>query len=183
MEIIKLGELLTFILVAIALSMDSFSISIGLGMRGIRLRNIAKISVVNGAFHVIMPLLGMVLGHILSVYMGDIAVLIGGALLILFGLHMIYSSFLPEESSLIGTTFWGIILFSLSVSFDAFSVGLSFGLFSVNTMLMLICIGISATLFTGLGLYIGRGVSGWLGQYGEVLGGIILVIFGIKFLV
>jgi putative Mn2+ efflux pump MntP len=32
------------------------------------------------------------------------------------------------------------------------------------------------------GLLLGRNVANWVGEYGEAVGGVILVVFGIKFL-
>ncbi|GAA0358235.1 manganese efflux pump MntP family protein [Bacillus horti] len=184
MDTIDLGEILTLSLVAIALSMDSFSVSIGLGMQRMRLRHMLKISVINGLFHVVMPLAGMVIGKYLSSHMGHLAVTVGGILLLLFGLHMIYSAIFGEEQQHpIGTHFMAIMLFSLGVSIDAFSVGLSFGLFSANIWLMLGLFGSFAALFTCLGLLVGRKVGDWLGSYSEMIGGLILLVFGLKFLV
>lgn len=184
MDTIFVGEALTLLMVAIALSMDSFSVSIGLGMQRMGLKQVAKISIVNGAFHVIMPLVGMLIGGYLSVHMGHLAVIVGGILLILFGLHMIIASFLGgEQHKTIRTTFVGILLFSFGVSIDAFSVGLSLGLFSANLGLMLILFGTFATLFTALGLLVGKKVGDWLGRYSEIIGGLILLVFGFRFLI
>lgn len=184
MDTIFLGELFTLALVAIALSMDSFSVSIGLGMQRMGLRKIVNLSLINGGFHMLMPFIGILIGSLLSVHMGHLAVTVGGILLLLFGLHMIISSFLgSEQRTTISTTWMGMILFSLGVSIDAFSVGLSLGLFSANLWLMLILFGSFAALFTALGLLIGKKVGSWLGSYSEMVGGLILLVFGIKFLV
>jgi putative Mn2+ efflux pump MntP len=184
MEVMQLGEILTLCLMAIALGMDAFSVSIGLGMQGLRLRFIAKVSVINGLFHMLMPLLGILIGRYLSHYLGKLAIHIGGILLIFFGIQMIYSSFFnKEKDSWVSTTVWGIILFSLGVSLDAFSVGLSLGFFAVNMWVSILFFGVSGLVLTALGLLLGRKVSGWMGEYSEALGGMILLVFGIKFLV
>jgi putative Mn2+ efflux pump MntP len=184
MEYIQLGEILTLCLMSIALGMDAFSMSIGLGMQGLRLRFIAKISLVNGLFHMLMPLFGMLIGRYLSHYLGNMAVSIGGILLIFFGIQMIYSSFFnAEKDSWVSTTAWGILLFSFGVSLDAFSVGLSLGFFDVNIWVTVIFFGVAGFGLTALGLLLGRKVGGWLGEYSEAFGGMILLVFGIKFLV
>lgn len=178
------GEIVALCFMAVALGMDAFSMSIGLGMRGIRLLHVVKISIMNGLFHIIMPFLGMIVGRFLSSFMGDIAVTIGGVLLIFFGFHMIYSSLFGEDKvSWVSGTPWGLLLFSLGVSMDGFSVGLSLGMFAVNTWLSLLCFGLFGFLLTACGLLLGRRLRGWIGQYGEAFGGMILLAFGIKFLI
>lgn len=184
MEQFQLGEFLTLCFMAFALGMDAFSMSIGIGMQGMRLRLIAKISLINGLFHMIMPLFGILIGRYLSHYLGNLAVTMGGILLIGFGIHMIYSSFFKSDSrSWISTTLWGICLFSIGVSIDAFSVGLSLGFFLINTWLTIVIFGMAGLGLSAAGLLLGRKVGGWIGEYSEAIGGIILLVFGIKFLV
>jgi putative Mn2+ efflux pump MntP len=183
MFIIHWGEFLTLCLMAIALGMDAFSVSIGLGMQGLRLRQVMKISLLIGFFHMIMPLLGIMIGRYLSAYMGSLTVTIGGILLILFGIHMIYSSVTGQErDSWFSSTGWGLILFSIGVSLDGFSVGLSLGLFAVNTWLTSIIFGLFGVGMTAIGLLLGRKLGAWIGKYGEVVGGMILLAFGVEFL-
>ncbi|WP_394238606.1 manganese efflux pump MntP family protein [Niallia oryzisoli] len=177
-----IGELITLIIMAFALGMDAFSISLGMGMYRLRLRQVFKIGITIGIFHIFMPLLGMVAGRYLSEQFGAIAVYIGGALLLILGVQMIWSSFSKEEGSLITPAGFGLILFALSVSLDSFSVGLSLGIYGAQTFLVLACFGAGATLLSWIGLMIGRSVQDWLGKYSEVLGGAILLFFGIKLL-
>ncbi|RAP29677.1 hypothetical protein C2W64_03327 [Brevibacillus laterosporus] len=177
------GQFLTLLLIAIALGMDAFSLGIGLGMVGLRLRKILNISVMIGFFHIAMPLLGIVIGTYLSDIVGDIAIYIGGAILILLGVHMLWSVFFGEnEGSLIKTTGFGLILFAFSVSLDALSVGFSLGLMAVNKWLAVSLFGIIGGLMACAGLMVGKSVGGWLGEYSEIIGGVILLIFGLKFI-
>ncbi|QOS98217.1 manganese efflux pump [Brevibacterium sp. JNUCC-42] len=177
------GQFLTLLLIAIALGMDAFSLGIGLGMVGLRLRKILNISVMIGFFHIAMPLLGIVIGTYLSDLVGDIAIYIGGAILILLGVHMLWSVFFGEnEGSLIKTTGLGLILFAFSVSLDALSVGFSLGLMAVNKWLAVSLFGIIGGLMACAGLMVGKSVGGWLGEYSEIIGGVILLIFGLKFI-
>ncbi|MFE8701863.1 manganese efflux pump MntP family protein [Cytobacillus sp. FJAT-54145] len=177
-----IGELLTLILMAFALGMDAFSVGLGMGMFQLRLRQIFKIGITIGLFHVWMPLLGMIAGRFLSDQFGAIASYLGGGLLILLGVQMIWSSFKDDDSTLITPVGMGLIIFALSVSLDSFSVGLTLGIYKAKTILVLICFGVGATILTWLGLLIGRRVQGILGTYSEALGGSILLAFGIKLL-
>jgi manganese efflux pump family protein len=176
------GELITLILMAFALGMDAFSVGLGMGMFKLRLRQIFKIGITIGLFHVWMPLLGMIAGKFLSDQFGTIATYIGGALLLLLGLQMLWSSFKNEEGSVITPVGMGLIVFAFSVSLDSFSVGLTLGIYRAKTILVLACFGIAATILTWAGLIIGRKVQNWLGKYSVALGGSILLAFGLKLL-
>jgi putative Mn2+ efflux pump MntP len=65
---------------------------------------------------------------------------------------------------------------------DSFSVGLSLGIYGARTFVTILIFGVVSMMLTWLGLLIGRRAQSVLGTYGEVLGGIILVGFGIKLL-
>lgn len=177
-----IGELITLIIMAFALGMDAFSVGLGMGMFQIRLKQILKIGITIGMFHVLMPMIGMIIGRVLSDHFGEIAAMIGGGLLLLLGLQMIWSGFREQEESLITPTGFGLLLFSLSVSLDSFSVGLTLGIYGAKIFLVLLCFGIGACVLTWMGLLLGRKVQGLLGSYSEALGGSILMIFGIKLL-
>ncbi|MBP1992577.1 manganese efflux pump MntP [Paenibacillus eucommiae] len=180
---IALGQFLTILIMAIALGMDAFSIGIGIGMRGIRLRDVLKISIVVGLFHILMPLMGMFMGQYVSSLLGNVATAMGGLLLILLGCHMIYSSFRGGNvPSFDHRTFWGLLIFSLSVSIDSFSVGVSLGMFATDIMLTMLLFGAFGGLLSIAGLMLGRHMGSWIGDYGEAIGGIILLAFGLKFL-
>jgi putative Mn2+ efflux pump MntP len=177
-----IGEMITLNIMAFALGMDAFSVGLGIGMVRIRLKQIFKIGIMIGLFHVVMPLIGMLAGRFLSERFGDIAALLGGGLLLFLGIQMIWSSFKEEERKLIAPVGFGLFLFSLSVSIDSFSVGLSLGIYGAKTALVLIFFGVGACVLTWLGLLLGRKVQGWIGTYSEALGGGILMAFGIKLL-
>ncbi|MFD2672081.1 manganese efflux pump MntP [Marinicrinis sediminis] len=177
------GETLTLLVLAAALGMDAFSVGLGIGMRGIRLRDIMKISIIVGLFHVLMPLFGMVAGRYLGQLLGDIAVLTGGGLLTLLGLHMIYSALRGEGTQSFDHRSWvGMLVFSLGVSIDSFSVGVSLGIFSTNMLVTVTLFGLFGGGMSVLGLWLGRKVNSWMGDYGEAFGGAILLALGMKFI-
>ncbi|MBU8881045.1 manganese efflux pump MntP family protein [Bacillus sp. FJAT-29790] len=177
------GEIITLTIMAFALAMDAFSVGLGMGMFNLRLRQIFKIGITIGIFHVWMPLLGMIAGRFLSEKFGAIATYVGGGLLLILGIQMILSGFKKEKNSLITPAGWGLMLFGLSVSLDSFSVSLTLGIYGAKTIVVLTCFGITATILTWLGLLVGRKFQGLLGTYSEALGGSILLVFGIKLLI
>ncbi len=178
-----LNEIITLMLMAFALGMDAFSVGLGMGMLRIGLRQIVKIGLTIGLFHIWMPLLGIITGRLLSEQFGTIATYIGGCLLIILGIQMIWAAFRDSDATLIAPVGIGLILFAFSVSLDSLSVGLTLGIYGAKTAFVLACFGIGAAILTWSGLLIGRRVQGMLGSYSEVLGGSILLAFGVKLLV
>lgn len=177
-----IGEIITIVIMALALGMDAFSLGLGMGMLRLRLKQIFFIGITIGIFHVIMPLLGIGIGRYISSHFSGIATYIGGALLLILGLQMVISSFRSGEDHLVTPIGLGLILFSLSVSLDSFSVGLSLGIFGARTLLAVFLFGLFSMLLTWAGLLLGRKVQFWLGSYGEALGGSILFVFGLNLL-
>ncbi|TFE28954.1 manganese efflux pump MntP family protein [Cohnella luojiensis] len=178
------GQMLTILVMAVALGMDAFSLGIGIGLKGVRLRDILKLSTIIAVFHVLMPLGGMMTGQYVSGLLGGIATSVAGALLLLLGGHMVYSSLRGESvDSIDHRTVWGMLVFSFSVSIDSFSVGISLGMFSAHVLLTVLMFGFFGGIMSVLGLMLGRKASRSLGGYGEALGGVILFAFGLLFLI
>jgi len=180
----EIGQVLTILIMAVALGMDAFSLGIGIGLKGVRLSDILKLSALIAIFHVLMPLGGMYTGQYVSTLLGGIATTAGGALLLLLGGHMVYSAIRGEAvESINHRTLWGMLVFSFSVSIDSFSVGVSLGMFSSNVLMTVFVFGLFGGIMSVLGLMIGRSASRSMGGYGEALGGVILFGFGLLFLI
>ncbi|WP_026672793.1 manganese efflux pump MntP [Alkalihalobacterium bogoriense] len=177
-----IGEIVTLFIMATALGMDAFSIALGMGMAGLRLRQIFRIGVTIGAFHVIMPLLGIMVGRLISAHFGMLATMIGGGLLLFLGLQMIISSIREEQESVAATRGFGLFVFALSVSIDSFSAGLSLGVLGAKTVITVMAFGLMSMILSWIGLVAGSKFKGMIGSYGELLGGCILLGFGIKLL-
>ncbi|MDR6225500.1 manganese efflux pump MntP [Desmospora profundinema] len=178
------GQLMTLFMIAIAMGMDAFSLGIGVGMRGILLRQAILVSITIGFFHTVMPLAGMVIGRVLGLFVEKIAVMVGGGLLIFLGVNMLYHARKQGEAGVLRdlASFWGIFLFSVSVSLDSLSAGLTLGLFEADTLLTMLLFGWMGMLMAGAGLLLGRRVGAWIGGYGEAVGGMILIGLGLRFL-
>src|SRR5690625_809163 len=165
--------------------MDAFSVSLGLGMQPLRLKRIFIIGFIFGVFHIVFPVLGMFIGYLVSDNIGHYTTFASGVLLICIGSHMFFSAFtehLPQNKRSFKYTNIGILTLGLSVSIDSLAIGLSLGITGVQTVMAILLFGSFSTFFTWTGLLIGRKVKGFLGSYSELLGGSILVSFGIHML-
>lgn len=177
-----MGEWMTLLFMSVALGMDAFSIGLGMGMLSLRLKQIMKIGITIGLFHMLMPLAGMTIGKQISLYFGNIAGLIGGLLLVILGVTMIRSSFSSNDEPFVQPVGIGLLVFALSASLDSFSVGLSLGIYGAKTWLTILMFGMMSMLLTWAGLIMGKKVQKWFGSYGEAFGGCILLAFGVKIL-
>lgn len=107
------------------------------------------------------------------------ATIAGAILLVGLGFYIIYSSMLEGEETRSAPVGVSLLLFAFSVSIDSFSVGLSLGIYGAQTIITILIFGLVSMVLAWSGLLIGRRVKRMLGIYGEVLGGIILVGFGL----
>lgn len=183
--------------VAIALGADAFSMSLAIGLSGIRWRKMLHLSLVVAVFHVIMPLGGILLGQTLGAVIGQFAGSVGALVLLVLGVRILYKVYRPSREqhplskareaffsnkllssqSLKG---FSIYLLAASVSLDALSVGFSLGTIRANVMVTVLIIGLIAGLMTASGLILGRVMGTRLGERAEVLGGLALFLIGIK---
>jgi manganese efflux pump family protein len=178
------GQFLTLLIIAMALGFDAFSLGLGIGLKGIRLLDILKLGAIIALFHMIMPVGGILMGQLVSGLLGNVATIAAGVLLMLLGSHMIYSSIRGEDVlSFNHRSSLGIFVLAMSVSVDAFSVGVTLGMFSANMWLTILLFGLFGGLMSMLGLLLGRKVSSNLGEYGEACGGAILLVFGFLFVI
>lgn len=180
------GQTVTIAIMAVALGMDAFSLGVGIGMKGIRLLHVLQMSLLIAFFHMLMPLLGLLTGSYVGQLLGQVTTYAAGGLLVLLGGHMVYNSFRADtQGSSRATdhrTLWGMMLLSLSVSVDSFSVGVSLGMFVNRVLLTILAFGACGGVMSITGLLLGRHVSRGLGDYGEALGGAILLAFGLLFI-
>jgi putative Mn2+ efflux pump MntP len=77
-----------------------------------------------------------------------------------------------------------LLVLSIATSIDALAVGFSFSMLDVRIWIAVLIIGIGSFLFSVGGFYMGKFLSSRLKPtYAEILGGVILIIIGIKILI
>ena len=171
-------EIFSIILIGIALSMDTFSLSISVGMFNTPNKKALELSVIVGLFHFIMPFLGMLLGEkIVQIFELKSDILLG-FVLILIAIEMIIDLIRHEENKF-NLTFLGMILFAIGVSIDSFSLGIGLKAIVTNKILAMSIFSCCSFLFTFLGVIVGRYASKILGVYANIIGIIILFILGL----
>ncbi len=170
-------------IVAMALALDVFAVSVGVGVRGVRPHHKLRIGVAFACAEVSMNVVGAGLGLLAGKLIGDLAGYIGFTALFGLGIYMIRESRtdLGESSRLDLSGGHGLLLASLAISLDSLGIGFSILYIGVPMPISLVIIAIVSVASTTFGLTLGR----WLGRRAErnaaMFGGLLLALTGVLF--
>jgi len=178
--------LIEVVILAVALSMDAFAVSIGLGSKKIEAQKAfaIKVALLFGFFQGFMPFVGYLAGIGLESFIKEIDHWVAFVLLGFIGAKMIYESYgenIEDEISSISNKV--LLTLAIATSIDALAAGFTLTLFNVHFIFSIFLIGIITFMFSLLGIYIGTKGGSFLESKAEFLGGLILIIIGIKILV
>ena len=168
-------------IIAISLSMDAFSLALAYGTTNISKREIKLLSTVVGLYHFFMPIFGMLLGNFLLKFIH-----IGEKILVLLifsiiGINMILES--KKDSEIKKLRFKEMLLFGLAVSIDSFSIGIGINSISKNYLLCSSTFSLVSFLFTYVGLLLGKKINKLFGKISILIGGTVLILFGILYFI
>lgn len=176
-------NIIELIVLSFSLSMDSFATSL---CKGIEFNNnLYKSSITTSIwfsiFQTIMPILGYYLGNIISMKLFSVAYYISFFILSFLGISMIREKDdVVQLNNSLG--FKIMFLLSVSISMDAFSVGISYALLNLNIILSSI-LNFSITFITTyIGCILGSKIGSKYSSISKTIGGIILISLGIKIL-
>ena len=177
-------SLFEIFLLAIALSMDAFAVSVcaGLSGRGASIKKILAVGIYFGTAQAIMPIIGFVSAAWLSEYVIAYSSIVAFAILAILGVKMIWGSFKKNEEKEITVSFAKMLPLAIATSIDAMAVGISFAFLEVNIFTSALFIGITTFVISAMGVKVGSAVGGRHKARAELLGGVILVIMGIHVL-
>lgn len=170
---------------AIALSMDAFAVSIGLGAKKVHntISLAIRAGVYFGIFQAIMPLIGHFAGIGLVQYVEQVDHWIAFGLLALIGGKMIYESIKGDVSEDISALTNRIMLvLAIATSIDALAAGYSLSLLNVDPFVAMFLIGLTTFCFSFIGVFIGVRTGTRLESKAELVGGLVLIAIGIKIL-
>ena len=172
-------------LVAIALAMDAFSVSMTKGFTQKHLTNsqILYYGVFFGGFQAIMPIFGYLCGNVIAAIVTSLAPIIGFVLLLAIGLNMIRESLSGDDDEITDEfSFREVTLLAIATSIDAFAVGITIALLNDPILISSAIIGIVAFIFGIIGIFIGKKIGNYVGDKFQILGGVILILIGVKIL-
>ena len=179
-------------LIAVALAMDCFAVSVvcGVILQKRENRTMLPLAFYFGLFQALMPLIGWILTSRFSGYIQAFDHWIAFAMLGFIGGKMIWDTFKGEEEAGINPrSFKMQIALAVATSIDALAVGITFACTGYATLGQLswplVTIGLVSFLMSilgfGLGVRFGEAVNRKMKP--ELLGGLILIGIGIKILI
>ncbi|WP_105168175.1 manganese efflux pump MntP [Pseudoalteromonas sp. T1lg23B] len=172
-------------ILAIALSMDAFAVSIGLGAK--ETKKISTLAVKSatyfGIFQAVMPLAGYLGGKGVLGWVNNYAHWIAFILLLLIGSKMIYEAMSEGiEEDIAQITHRIMLVLAIATSIDAMAAGFTLTLLQVDPFIACALIGITTFVFSWIGVVVGKHSGTWLESKAECLGGVILILMGFKIL-
>jgi len=176
---------LELFLIAIGLSMDAFSVSIckGLTTKKFSWPMALICGLWFGGFQVLMPIIGYYLGAQFQEMIEAYDHWIAFGLLFLIGANMIREAVWGKEEKQDGSLgFKTMFLLAIATSIDALAVGVSFACIRVKLWSSVIVIGLTTFAFSVLGVKIGNVFGSKYEKSAGVIGGIILILIGLKIL-
>lgn len=166
-------ELITLIIIGLSLSIDAFTLSLAYGLININKKTIIATSITVGVFHFFMPILGMLLGDIINEYLNIDRKYILTVILIFIIIEMIKSLKDTKEEHKLDII--NIIIFSLLVSIDSFSLGIGIKYITDNILLASTTFSILSGFSAFLGFILGKYITS-KDTYHIKIGGIILLL-------
>lgn len=172
-------------LIAVALSMDAFAVSIckGLSVKKVKAKHILTVGVYFGGFQALMPALGFLLGFKFESFITSVDHWIAFVLLALIGGSMIKEA-LGKDEEQVDDSFSVKTMLPLAVatSIDALAVGISFAFLGVDIVTAALFIGITTFVLSGVGIVVGNVFGAKYKSKAELAGGIVLILIGLKIL-
>jgi len=174
------------LLIAIGLAMDAFAVSIAAGTSG-KLsgkRATFRLSFHFGLFQAMMPVIGWFAGIYIANLISAVDHWVAFGLLLFVGIRMIISSIQPDTETFAKDPSKGasLVILSVATSIDALAVGLSLAMIRVNIWYPCVIIGLVTALLSVIGIRAGKFFGKKLGPRMEFIGGVILILIGVKIL-
>jgi manganese efflux pump family protein len=186
--------MLATLLIALALSMDAFAVSIasGICVAKLSLRHALRASFFFGVFQFAMPIAGWLLGGTFRGYIQGFDHWIAFGLLAFVGGKMIKESFEvkdpqscsdEEKSRSDIRSLKTLLLLSVATSIDALAVGLSYSMIHSPILIPSLVIGLVTFGLCMVGVEFGKRVGARFERWAVVAGGVVLMGIGVKLLI
>ena len=181
---------LELLLLSLSLAMDCFAISCVVGMLqpDLEKRFVWRFSLAFGIFQGGMPLIGWLFGESLLGPLEKLGPFIAFGILAFIGGKMLIESFkkdADEKLDHLDITKWkNVILLAVATSIDALAVGFSFAMIHEEHITRaFLTIGITSFVVSFLAYtFVRKFTNPKIGKYAETIGGIVLILIGLKIL-
>ncbi len=181
-------RLTDILLLAVGLSMDAFAVAIckGLALKKISLKNAGTVGLWFGGFQALMPLIGYFIAALFADSIKAVDHWVAFVLLSLIGANMIREAVSggEEEAADAALSVRAMLPMAVATSIDAMAVGVTFAFTGtyVNIWVSVLIIGITTCLLSMAGVKVGSVFGAKYEKKAEILGGVILILLGLKIL-
>ena len=179
-------QFVTFFLIGVGLCFDTFAVSVSFGIlkREILFLQAAKVAFILALFQALMPAIGWLIGMSVKNLISSVDHWIAFGLLFLIGARMIFEGIRNvEERREFDPSRIGVLLgVAVATSIDALVVGLSFGFLDTHIVFPALVIGSVTFIAAMLGMLFGKKIPGKTSHRSVMVGGIILILIGLKIL-
>ena len=179
-------DALTILLIAVGLAMDAFAVSIANGMTITSKRRMSALltAVFFSGFQMLMPAIGWAAGLTLAGVISGIDHWIAFGLLTFIGAKMIYEATKKDEEQKCSPDLklHALLILAVATSIDALIVGLSFAFLQTSILEPIAVIGAVTFGLSFVGFYFGCGLGKRFGHRIEIVGGVVLIIIGLRIL-
>lgn len=189
-EIYIMALFIELFLLGVGLSMDAFAVSVckGLGMRKLNKKHALIIGLYFGGFQALMPLVGWLLGSQFQKYITSIDHWIAFILLGFIGGKMMIEAVREwnEEETVevmdAPLDHKNMLVLAVATSIDALAVGITFAFLNTPIIEAITVIGITTMIISIIGVVVGNFFGSKYKSKAEFIGGLILVLLGLKIL-
>lgn len=181
-------SILEICLVGLGLAADAFAVAMckGVEMKKFVLKYALVIALFFGVFQAVMPLIGWAVASTFERYITAYDHWIAFGLLVILGGKMIWDSFKKdredEEEKPLNIGFKTLLLMAVATSIDALAVGVTFAFLQVNVWVAIALIGSITFVLSFVGVVIGVKLGDKFEKKAEFVGGLILILIGVKIL-
>jgi putative Mn2+ efflux pump MntP len=174
--------LLKIVSVAIAIGLDVFAISVGVGITKAQWPVRIRLGAAFATAEIMMQVIGYELGTGAGKLLGEVAEWIGFVLLAVVGAFMVRESFKQAAATSFDLTRGaGLLVASLSISLDSLGVGFALPALKIPLVPLLITVSITTTIFTTAGLAFGQRIGERYEHEAQRIAGAMLVVLAIFF--
>jgi len=178
-------DVITAVLIALGLAMDTFAVSIAKGIVIDRNRRRSALILASffAGFQMLMPAIGYFAGFSLQDVIMGVDHWIAFGLLAFIGSKMIFDATRKKNEKEASTIkLHSVVILAVATSIDALMVGLSFAFLQTSVLEPILLIGLVTFSLSLMGFFFGCGLGKVFGNRIKIVGGLILIIIGLRIL-
>lgn len=177
-------DLFTVILVAIGISLDTFTISAtrGIYLNEFKIKSAIIIASYFTVFQVLMIFLGWLTGEQFTEFLNHFSHWIVFLVLFVLGIKMLYDSRKKRrgiQPKLHPLSFSVMIPLAFVASIDAFVIGAGFTVLSLSILSTTLIIAVVTFASSIIGIYIGKALGENFEKSAELIGGVVLIVLAL----